>query len=575
MSANVIFTLDGFNITMQISKKDKMRDICQQYATRIGINFNSLLFLYKGKQINFEFTFKGQANFIDKIKNEMKIFVYKKNNDDNIIKNNNLINPLNTNNKIGNNIYYGHKNILKNIKSIFFTRIIFSNLNERKKLDIMKYNKNLQKILNIKLIHYKFLSGKYIIYETKGKGKEYYGENDTLYYEGEYSHGKKNGKIKSYYYDGKLEFEGLYVNGRKNGKGKEYYHHGNLRFEGEYLNGVEISGKLYDPDGEICNIEDRNGIFKEYDYEGALEFEGEYLNGEKNGKGKEYDDLFDKVVFEGEYLKGKRNGKGKKYSSFDSKLEYEGEYLNGLENGNGKEYNYDGTMIFEGIFKNGKRWSGKGYDGKNNIVYEIKYGKGLIKDYQDNKVFTFEGEYLNGEKNGKGKEYYFDGKLKFEGQFLEDQKNGKGKEYDDNGNLIFEGEFLYNHRLKGSEYHKGKLVFEGEYLFNKKWNGKVYDENGNLYELIKGNGKVKEYSNKYLIFEGEYLNGKRNGKGKEYHNGKLIFDGEYLNGKRNGKGKEYNFYNDGLIFEGEYLKGEKNGKGKEYDSYTHKLIFEG
>ena len=44
-----------------------------------------------------------------------------------------------------------------------------------------------------------------------------------------------------------------------------------------------------------------------------------------------------------------------------------------------------------------------------------------------------------------------------------------------------------------------------------------------------------------MIFEGEYLNGKRNGKGKEYdYYGNLIFEGEYLNGKRwNGKGKEY------------------------------------
>jgi len=36
--------------------------------------------------------------------------------------------------------------------------------------------------------------------------------------------------------------------------------------------------------------------------------------------------------------------------------------------------------------------------------------------------------------------------------------------------------------------------------------------------LINGYGKVKEYNNsKKLIFEGEYLNGKRNGKGKEYY----------------------------------------------------------
>ena len=60
------------------------------------------------------------------------------------------------------------------------------------------------------------------------------------------------------------------------------------------------------------------------------------------------------------------------------------------------------------------------------------------------------------------------------------------------------------------------------------------------------------------MFEGEYLNGKRNGKGKEYNdNGELIFEGEYLNGKRwNGKGKEYND-DDGLIFEGKYKNGER------------------
>ena len=40
----------------------------------------------------------------------------------------------------------------------------------------------------------------------------------------------------------------------------------------------------------------------------------------------------------------------------------------------------------------------------------------------------------------------------------------------------------------------------------------------------------------------------------------MIFEGEYLNGKKNGKGKKYDF--NSLIFEGEYLNGEKMGKEK-------------
>ena len=62
------------------------------------------------------------------------------------------------------------------------------------------------------------------------------------------------------------------------------------------------------------------------------------------------------------------------------------------------------------------------------------------------------------------------------------------------------------------------MEYEGDFLYNKKWNGKGYDENGNVIsELINGNGKGKEYD-KYgqLLYEGEYLNGKRHGKGKEY-----------------------------------------------------------
>ncbi len=83
---------------------------------------------------------------------------------------------------------------------------------------------------------------------------------------------------------------------------------------------------------------------------------------------------------------------------------------------------------------------------------------------------------------------------------------------------------------------------------------------------------VKELSsyNDQIIYEEEYLNGKRNGKGKEFYYGELIFDGEFLNGKRNGKGKEFNEFGT-LIFEGEYLNGKK-WKGKGYDRKKNKKV---
>ena len=55
--------------------------------------------------------------------------------------------------------------------------------------------------------------------------------------------------------------------------------------------------------------------------------------------------------------------------------------------------------------------------------------------------------------------------------------------------------------------------------------------------MIFGNGKVKDYnSDGFLIFEGEYKNGKKIGKVKEYYrDGALFFEGDYLNGLKNGK----------------------------------------
>ena len=57
-----------------------------------------------------------------------------------------------------------------------------------------------------------------------------------------------------------------------------------------------------------------------------------------------------------------------------------------------------------------------------------------------------------------------------------------------------------------------------------------------ICRLINGKGKVKEYYDDKLNFEGEYLNGKKSGKGKDYdYQGDLIYKGEYLNGERNPK----------------------------------------
>ena len=110
----------------------------------------------------------------------------------------------------------------------------------------------------------------------------------------------------------------------------------------------------------------------------------------------------------------------------------------------------------------------KAYQSKLNIsIINYKFFSGKYIIYESNKIgkeyngnddtLQFEGEYLNGERNGKGKEYFND-TLQFEGEYLNGKRNGKGKEYYDNGRLKFEGEYLNGKRHgKGKEYDDGYI----------------------------------------------------------------------------------------------------------------------
>jgi len=73
----IIFSLDRVDSIIQCTKEEKIKDICLKYAEKLDKKLNSLLFLYEGKQIDFDLNFPQQANQDDRIRNEMKISVYK------------------------------------------------------------------------------------------------------------------------------------------------------------------------------------------------------------------------------------------------------------------------------------------------------------------------------------------------------------------------------------------------------------------------------------------------------------------------------------------------------------------
>ena len=64
----------------------------------------------------------------------------------------------------------------------------------------------------------------------------------------------------------------------------------------------------------------------------------------------------------------------------------------------------------------------------------------MFKEYNYYGELIFEGELMNKERNGKGKEYFLD-ELIYEGEYMDGKRNGLGKEYYINDRIKYEGEF--------------------------------------------------------------------------------------------------------------------------------------
>ena len=189
---------------------------------------------------------------------------------------------------------------------------------------------------------------------------------------------------------------------------------------------------------------------------------------------------------------------------------------------------------------------------------------GVGKIYNGYRNLIYEGEMINGKKEGYGKRYYDNGY--YIGQFSNDLKSGKGKYFFDTGE-IYEGEFA-NDSFEGI----GKYTYNnGNYYVGtfsnslKHGKGKQFYKDGNLqYDIDFNHGKL-EGQGRYNYENGEYYigqcsNGLKHGKGTIYYkNGNIKYEGDFFQNKYEGQGR-YNYEN-GEYYIGQFSKGLKHGKG--------------
>ncbi len=176
----------------------------------------------------------------------------------------------------------------------------------------------------------------------------------------------------------------------------------------------------------------------------------------------------------------------------------------------------------------------------------------------------YEGEMVNGKKQGKGK-YTFSNGATYEGDWSDDCPHGKGKYTYENGD-IYDGDWKNGERSGNGTYITayGHLYFGGYENDQKNGHGKFMNPNGDMYAGgIKNN--QKHGHGKYIFisgqtYEGEFKNDHRDGTGKMIYSSGDIYEGHWKNNKRHGHGK-YTYIN-GNIYEGEYKNDKKDGKGR-------------
>ena len=473
--------------------------------------------------------------------------------------------------------------------------------------------------------------------KMSGKCKEFDIEGNLIY-EGEYSEGKKNGNGRLYDINGNVEFEGEFKDDKKiNGNANEYNSKGNLLFYGVYQNGERYNGracKYFDngeklryeieyKDGLLWNVKGYNkkeifskfdfeikngdGTMKDYYSDDILKFNGSYKEGKKNGKVYSYyNNPNTRIESEGEYIDDVKNGEWKMYYD-NGNQEFVGNFKNGVKHGKCKEYNEFGKMTFDGEYNEGVKWKGKEriiYEcNKKKIVIERKYDSGKAKCVEyyehikfDPKNFDIKGlEFIEelifqgNDKEDFSEEINYESyitNLLFVGDYIDDKsikdktkRNGTGIEYHENKS-IFEGEYKEGKIIKGKGKiynNDGNLLFEGEYIDGKR-NGKVIE----YYENTDNDTQQKENSELLIKYEGYYTDDQKNGEGKEFlydeeNQPEIVFEGIYKNGvKWNGMGKEYYKMPDKLLFTGEYREGKRwNGNFFEYSKIMDRIKSQG
>ncbi|HOZ28807.1 MAG TPA: hypothetical protein PLH23_15260, partial [Hyphomonadaceae bacterium] len=257
------------------------------------------------------------------------------------------------------------------------------------------------------------------------------GENSETYangcsYKGGYASGERDGRGVYACPDG-YRYEGNYTTGEINGTGKEKLATGEV-YEGAFVNG------------------ERHGLGRMTYIDGST-YEGDYVRGKREGAGTQT--FKDGSVYVGEWKGDRRNGEGV-YTTGDKVWTYDGAWLNDRRSGQGKLSSNDGSYTYIGAFADDRRTGqatatfGDGRVFRGMFANDQQAGPGELTfkdgrkitgqflDHRPNgaavevgSVATIDGTWVEGALQGRAVVQYATGE-RFEGQYVNGKRNGVG-----------------------------------------------------------------------------------------------------------------------------------------------------
>jgi antitoxin component YwqK of YwqJK toxin-antitoxin module len=225
----------------------------------------------------------------------------------------------------------------------------------------------------------------------------------------------------------------------------------------------------------------------------------------------------------------------------DGKLIYSGPYRNKIPVGFHKEYGKDGKisnafiyndvglLLSEGIMDEAGNRTGKWKDlypdGKTQAegAYNDNRRTGLWKFYSQTGNVEQTGSYNNGRPDGLWKWYYDNGAILREEEYFQGVRDGLCTEYSPTGDIISQGGYSDGERNGDWKFKTGDNTEEGKFIIGLKdgqW--KSYYSNGNL--KFKGNYNQGNPDGQHLYF---------------YENGKLKEEQNYRMGLRQKTWKKF------------------------------------